>query len=509
MLQIQNLTITHKKDLRGIVKDLSLTLNPGDKAALIGEEGNGKSTLLKLIYDEHLVEGYAEYTGTIQKKGLCLGYLPQELEEEKKRLGVYEFCCRNPGFYNSSPGELAQMAGQMGFPPGLFYSEQRMEELSGGEKVKVQLACILLQNPDVLLLDEPSNDMDVETLEWLEKLIQKFSAPVMYISHDEILLENTANRIVHIEQLRRKTTSRVTVVRSGYRDYVENRLRGIRRQEQQARNERREYAKQQERFRQLEQKVEYGQNAVSRQDPHSGFLLKKKMHAVKSMERRFEKESRDMTELPETEDAMFVKFGEQVQMPAGKRVAEYHRETLTAGGQLLCRNVHLEITGPQRVCIIGKNGTGKSTMLKEIAELLLCREDLHAAYMPQNYEDVLSLDRTPVEYLTVTGQKEEQDRICTYLGSMKYTADEMHHPIKELSGGQKAKVLFLKMSMEQCDVLILDEPTRNFSPLSAPVIREILKNYKGAIISVSHDRKYIREVCTEIYELDKEGLHKR
>lgn len=332
MLKIQNLTITHKKDLREIVKDLSLTLNPGDKAALIGEEGNGKSTLLKLIYDEHLVEGYAEYTGTIQKKGLCLGYLPQELEEEKKGLGVYEFCCGNPGFYDSSPRELAQMAGQMGFPLELFYSDQRMEELSGGEKVKVQLACILLQNPDVLLLDEPSNDMDVETLEWLEKLIQKFSAPVMYISHDEILLENTANLIVHMEQLRCKTTSCITVVRSGYRDYVESRLRGIRRQEQQAQNERREYAKQQERFRRLEQKVEYRQNAVSRQDPHSGFLLKKKMHAVKSMERRFEKERGEMTEFPETEDAIFLKFKDHVRFPAGKRVLAYHQNTLTAGG---------------------------------------------------------------------------------------------------------------------------------------------------------------------------------
>lgn len=508
MLQIQHLTITHKKDLREILKDFSLSLNPGDKAALIGEEGNGKSTLLKLIYDEGLVEDYAEYTGNILKKGLKCGYLPQELEPEKKELSVYEFCCQDSEFYDASPRELAHLAGQLGFPLELFYSEQRMKSLSGGEKVKLQIACILVKKPDVLLLDEPSNDIDVPTLQWLERFVRELRIPVLYISHDEVLLENTANLIIHMEQLRRKTVSRVTVQKCGYREYVENRMKGLERQEQLAGNERREYAKQQERFRKIEQKVEHQQNVISRQDPHGGFLLKKKMHAVKSQERRFEKAFSEMTEFPETEDAIFVKFGEQVQMPNGKRVLEYDREELSVEGRILSRKVHLEVTGSERVCIVGRNGAGKSTMLKEIAEELLERKDLHAAYMPQNYEDLLDSARTPVEFLAVTGDKEEISRICTYLGSMKYTAEEMHHPIGELSGGQKAKLLFLKMSMQQCDVLILDEPTRNFSPLSTPVIREILKNYRGAIISVSHDRKYIREVCTAVYELDEEGLHK-
>jgi len=509
LLQIQNLTITHRKDLREIIRDFSFFLNPGDKAALIGEEGNGKSTLLKLLYDEQMVEDYAEYTGRIQKEGLKLGYLPQELEEEQGRLSVYEFCCQESAFYDISPKELARTAGQMGIPAELFYSEQKLNTLSGGERVKVQLACILFQKPDVLLLDEPSNDIDVPTLEWLEKFIQKSSVPIVYISHDEVLLENTANLIIHMEQLRRKTVSRVTVQRCSYRDYVSSRLKGLERQEQLAGNERREYAKQQERFRRIEQKVEHQQRTISRQDPHGGYMLKKKMRAVKAQERRFEKAFADMTKFPETEDAIFVKFGEQVQMPAGKRVLEYDRKELIVGERRLSKELHLEITGPEKVCIVGRNGAGKSTMLKEIAEELLGRKDLQAAYMPQNYEELLNPARTPVEFLTVTGDKEERDRICTYLGSMKYTADEMHHPIEELSGGQKAKLLFLKMSMQQCNVLILDEPTRNFSPLSTPVIREILKNYQGAIISVSHDRKYIREVCTKVYELDEEGLHRR
>ena len=178
-------------------------------------------------------------------------------------------------------------------------------------------------------------------------------------------------------------------------------------------------------------------------------------------------------------------------------------------GDVLSRNIRLEVRGPERVCIIGKNGAGKSTLLREIAEQLLARTDLHAGYMPQNYEDLLDLSQTPAEFLAVSGAKEEQDRIRTYLGSMKYTADEMDRPIRELSGGQKAKLLLLKLSMQTCDVLVLDEPTRNFSPLSAPVIRKILNAFPGAVISVSHDRKFIQEVCTAVYELDEEGLHRR
>ena len=116
---------------------------------------------------------------------------------------------------------------------------------------------------------------------------------------------------------------------------------------------------------------------------------------------------------------------------------------------------------------------------------------------------------TPVEYLSKSGDKEEMTRIRTYLGSLKYTADEMEHPIRELSGGQKAKVLLLKMSLSDANVLILDEPTRNFSPLSGPVIRQMVREFPGAVISISHDRKYISEVCDTKYELGKQGLIKK
>ena len=166
----------------------------------------------------------------------------------------------------------------------------------------------------------------------------------------------------------------------------------------------------------------------------------------------------------------------------------------------------LEIGNGEIIGLVGNNGAGKTTLLRKIAEELTNRNDLKAEYMPQNYEDVFKLDVTPVDFLDRSGDKEERTRIRTYLGSLKYTADEMERPIRELSGGQKAKVLLLKMSLSGANVLILDEPTRNFSPLSGPVIRKMLREFPGAVISISHDRKYINEVCDKIYELNHKGL---
>ena len=213
-----------------------------------------------------------------------------------------------------------------------------------------------------------------------------------------------------------------------------------------------------------------------------------------------------MTEIPETEDAIFIKFGEKASMPAGKTVLEYELPQLIVENRVLANDIFLRIKGPEKVCLIGKNGCGKTTLLRKIAEELLDRTDIKASYMPQNYEELLDMNETPVEFLSETGDKEEISHIRTYLGSMKYTPDEMLHKIGDLSGGQKAKLLLLKMSMSGSNVLILDEPTRNFSPLSGPVIREMLQGFGGAILTISHDRKYINEVADIVYELTESGL---
>ncbi len=498
-----------KKDLRELIRDFSFTLNAGDKVAVIGEEGNGKSTLLKWIYDEHLIEDYAEVSGEIMKKDLILAYLSQEMSEAEKNLTAYEFCCDEAAFIESDAGEIAAATAKLKISQEMFYSDRKMNTFSGGEKVKLRMALLLLKKPDVLLLDEPSNDIDIETLEWMEEFIKSSRVPVMFISHDETLLENTANVIIHIEQLRRKRVPRYTVARTGYSQYVAERLSKFANQEQQAVNERLEEKKRQAKLQRIEQSVEHSLRTVSRQMPSKGRLLKKKMKAVKSMEHRFEREAEGMTDFPESEDAIMVGFDEKVSVPTGKTVIDFHMNKLEAGGKTLAENIRLNVRGPEHICIIGKNGVGKTTLLHEIAHKLLDAADIKAAYMPQDYAESIDMNKTPVEYLAESGEKTEVTRAKTYLGSMKYTEEEFSHSISELSGGQKAKLFFLKMILDENNVLILDEPTRNFSPLSNPVIRETLKSFGGAIISVSHDRKYVSEVCKRVLELTESGLTER
>ncbi len=512
MIQIKNVNILHQKDLRTIIENFSLVLNDGDKAVIIGEEGNGKSTLLKWIYCPDIISGYCEASGERIILNQKPGYLPQELKEADCGKSIYGYFLEEPLFLEQTPKELGRMAKQFNLPPDFFYREQLMGTLSGGEKVKAQMLRILLAEPDVLLLDEPSHDIDLETLEWLEALILGWKGIVLFISHDETLIEQTANVVIHLEQIRKKTQCRYTIACMPYLQYRRERMEQFTKQERMAENDRRRKKLREEKYRRIFQSVEYAQQAVSRQNPGKARLLKKKMHSVKSMGRRFAREEENMTEMPEEESAIFFKLGsENAKIPAGKTVIEYSLKALYTphGERLLAKDIHLWIRGAEKICIVGTNGAGKTTLLHKIAEELLNRTDIAAQYMPQDYEELLDFSMNPVDFLAQSGDKEERTRIRTYLGALKYTADEMNHTIGQLSGGQKAKILLLKMSLSNANVLILDEPTRNFSPLSGPVIRQMLKEFPGAVISISHDRKYIGEVCDKVYRLTPNGLEEQ
>lgn len=507
MMQVKHLTITHKKDLTVLVDDLSFVLGPGDRAALIGEEGNGKSTVLKLLYDPALVEGYADWTGDVIDHGCRKGYLAQELTPEALEVPVLDYCRSTPAFEDTDPRELSRTARQLGLDEGLFYDWRPMSTLSGGERVKLRLALLLLAQPDLLLLDEPSNDLDVDTVEWLEDFLLSCPVPVLYVSHDQLLLTRTANVVIHLERLRRRTTARCTVSNLDYASYTTQRQAAFAQQEQISRKEHAQYQAKLETYRKIRDKVDHQQATISRQDPHGGRLLKKKMHAVQSLGRRFQREAEQMTPMPEWEEAILAAFDPvKAALPAGKTVLRLDLPQLTAGDRVLARNLHLWVTGPEKIGIIGPNGVGKSTLLKLLADQLLPRDDIRAAYMAQNYFDQLPRGQTPVEILAPSGRKEDITRARTLLGAMKYQAQEMDHPAASLSGGQCAKLLFLAMVLRGSNVLLLDEPTRNFSPLSAPVIRKVLAEFPGAILSVSHDRQYLSQVCQRVLKLTPNGL---
>ena len=505
MLILRNVTIRSRKDDRLLVDDLSFTLHAGERAALIGEEGNGKSTLLKWIFDPKIVEGYAEASGQCVVDGK-LGYLPQELPGEDTDLPVCAYLDGACGYYTLSPREVNDVAQRLGLSPALFDETRPMGTLSGGERVKVQLAALLLSRCDILLLDEPSNDLDIETLEWLSGFMNAFPGAVLYISHDEVLLEETANLIVHLEQVRRKTICRCTVSREGYRAYMDQRARQFAHQEQVARFEKADFQKKKDRYLSIYNAVEHAQESLTRQDPSTGRLLKKKMHTVKSMGRRLDKEEESLTQLPEAEWAILPKWEPGIELSRGKVVLDYSLDELRIEDRLLSQDVHLKIVGPEKVCILGPNGCGKSTLMDQIAQELLSRKDIRCTYMPQRYGEGVSYGMRPEEYLAPDGDKESVTKARIYLGSMKYTTEEMSHPVSDLSGGQRAKLLLLKAILNKSNVLLLDEPTRNFSPLSCPAVRQLLASFPGCILSVSHDRRYIEEVTPVLYTLTENGL---
>ena len=496
MIEIKNLSI--KVNDRYLVKDLSLNLNKNDKLAIIGEEGNGKSTLLKCIIG---ICNYAEVTGTINLNNNKIGYLEQHITESYKEQKVFDYLFISDNDYYNKINNLYKNLTILNIKDDIL--DKRMNILSGGEKIKVAILKLLLDDNDALLLDEPTNDLDIETLIWLENFINKIDKPIIYISHDETLLSKTANMILHIEILKKKTECKHTLLRIKYNEYIDLRLRTILHQTQVHNFEKKELEKKEEKLKWQKQRVEFEQNNISRSDPHGGRLLKKKMHNVKSQEKKLE--NIDITEKPDPEESIYFKF-EEVNIPNNKKILNLNNYNLIINNNNI--KINLEVYGNVHICIIGKNGTGKTTLIRKIYDMLKDRTDIKVGYMPQDYNDILNSYDNVLGFITNGSKnKEEITKSRMYLGNMKFTPEEMTGNIDNLSGGSKAKLILMKLVLDKCNVLILDEPTRNVSPLSNPVIRKVLKEFKGTIISVSHDRKYIEEVPNKIYLLTNNELN--
>jgi len=460
MIDIQNLTIKTMKESRTLIDHLQLSIQKEDKMVIIGEEGNGNSTLLKCIFNEQLIANYCTYVGEIIKNDCSLGYLSQELSEHEKKLTITELFSEN-----NWPKEMLKAMDEFGIES--FVSDKKIADFSGGERFKYLFLKLLAMNPDVLLLDEPTNDLDIGTIEWLEKFIQKTTRPVIFVSHDETFIKHTANAILHIELTHRKQLTKYTLTREPYNTYLSHRENNLHKQEQIARKQ------------------------------------------AADQKKRLDKETENFLEIPNVEEASEFHFDPSIHVHRHKKILELALDTLQIGNKQLTQNIKLSISGAEKVAIIEENGVGKSTLLKCILASLKEQSSLKIGYMPQNYEEVLDANQSPIQFLVTDGYKEAMTKAFTLLGSMKFTPDEMQQTIGQLSGGQKAKLLLVKMRLERCEILILDEPTRNFSPLTTPVLCYALAQYGGAIISISHDRRYLQEVATTIYELTGEGLIKR
>lgn len=525
MLIISNLTIVLKKDLRTLIKDFSFVLNKKDKVGIIGEEGNGKSSLLKVLYNPEEASKYLEITGTNSIKNEKIGYLPQMIDEEKLNLSINELLNKEIDYSSLDYKKYYQYIDMFHLDEEkLLSNEIKVKSLSGGERIKLFLLIELMKEPTILLLDEPSNDLDLSSLNLLEDLIKNIDIPVMFISHDESLLSKCANKIIHIESLKSKSEPRVTVKSLNYDDYFTSREDFLDKNIQEYKKDKENFEKKMDKFNKVYQSVNYALNTASRSQPGVAKNLKDKMHSVKSMEKRYAKEKETLTQKYEVEEGINLKFDNLNILDAkgsssnskinylidpSKVVLDLNIEQLKINNEkaLIDKPISLYIKGSKKIAIIGENGAGKSTLLKLIYEELANKSSFNVGYMSQNYEDELLNYMSPLDYLAKeigASTKEELTKIQTYLGSLKFTYEEMNRSISSLSGGQKAKIFFTKLILKKVNVMLLDEPTRNISPLSNKSFISSIKEYKGAIIAVSHDRNFIYQVFDEIYELSSE-----
>jgi ATPase subunit of ABC transporter with duplicated ATPase domains len=275
------------------------------------------------------------------------------------------------------------------------------------------------------------------------------------------------------------------------------------RQENLARKQKSEYDAQMEKWRQIYQKVEHRQNTISRQDPHGGQLLKKKMKNVKAVKERIDKVER--IKKPDPEEAVNIFFDYKETLSLRKAIFDDHLDFLLINGRQLTSDLRLQIYGPARIGIVGPNGCGKSTYLRYVDQKMI-EHGISHYMMHQDYQEILDLTKSAVEFLTKSGMKEEKSEIMTYLGNLKFTEEEMMVAMESLSLGQRAKVILVDMVRSPVDCLILDEPTRNLSPLTLPVIQSMFKQFHGAILAVSHDRRFLSQVCDQYYLFTTEGL---
>lgn len=478
------------KQGRDLITSFSMSVNQGDCIGIIGEEGNGKSVFLKsLILDESLADLKINRKLSLDK--LIFGYVGQELTETEQNQSIIDFVLDEDW---NRYGEFISLYHSMLATLTEKDLERTMQSLSGGEQVRIQLLKLQIQQADCYLLDEPTNNLDLEGLKWFEAWLKTQTIPIFLVSHDIKTLKKTANRILHFEQLNRKSLPQLTLYEGTYDTYINIRSRSLKHHQQQLNYQLRQQAIQEEKWQKQYQKVKHQLQHVNRADPG----LQKKMKNLKAQKkRRLRGENlvhRDV------ETAITFQISNQVQHR--KTVLQIHIECLENADRVLGTHYHYMLGTSDKVALIGRNGCGKTTLFREIVR----QTNGNAGVMHQDYHLNLEFDQSAISNCTYSLDKEEITKIRAALGGLNFTTDEMECPVALLSGGQKAKISLLKILLKEPEVLLLDEPTRNLSPISVPVIYDMLQRYQGTILCITHDRQLIECVFEDVLEMTKTGF---
>lgn len=503
--------MTFEFGARVIVQEATWHIQPNERIGLIGYNGTGKSTLLKVLVGEYLPS-----SGTVERsKSTSIGYLHQDLlsfdtnqsilevamgafervqtlENEIEELGHRLEKQHDDDLLLQYTDKLHEMDLLDGYSiqhrteevlQGLGFANSDLQrpyrEFSGGWRMRVLLAKMILQQPDLLLLDEPTNHLDLPSIEWLEKYLQHYQGSVVIVSHDKYFLNRMVNRIVELYQ------RQLHIYNGNYSYYEQEKELRIEMQQRAFENQQ-DYIKQQERF------IERFKAKAS------------KAAAAQSAMKRLEK-------LDRIEDVAIerpsIKINFQIDKTPGKILCELRDVRKAFGEQLIIENGSAEIDRGDKIALIGANGKGKSTLLRIIAGAETFEgqrkwgHNVEASFYAQHQLEALNLNHTILDEMMTCGSQKTELELRSLLGCFLFSGEDADKRIKVLSGGEKARVALAKTIVSKANFLMLDEPTNHLDMHSCDLLIEALNKYEGSFILVSHDRYFISKTANRIWEI--------
>ncbi len=475
MIVVKNLS----KLIRGeiLFSEVNFVLNKNTKAALIGPNGCGKTTLFRLILKEVDPDG-----GTIAIEHERIGYLPQEFVFKPTQT-VRQYL-DNLGKQTTDPKLLGKIMSELFLK--LEHPKQLLESLSEGQKLKIILTSILIHKPTLLLLDEPTNHLDLEGILWFENFIKNFKGSVLMISHDRAFLDHTVNQIFEFDE------HKLVVFHGNYTDYKSEKESLLRRREI--------MIKVQEKKRQ--KLAELITNAHKIKDG------KARGKAIRAAEKRMEREI-TANEISKYQKYEIHGLHFTGNTHAAKLILRLNKLTHAYGPKSVLTNINLELRGNERAWLSGINGAGKTTLLQIITQHLIptsgeikLGENMKIGYFRQNQEH-LPMDKKITEFLFDTAGISEV-RAISFLGKLSFTKDYLHRKIGNLSPGERARLSLGLFTNESFNFLILDEPTNHLDIVTKEIIEKELNQFSGSLLLVSHDRYFVEQVgVNRILRLEK------
>lgn len=503
-----------------VLKEISFHIEENEKATIVGVNGAGKSTLLKIIMNEMS----ADEGEVILSKGKTIGYLAQhqdtssdhtiyeEVLEVKKDIIAMEEKIRKleKDMKHAGKDELDQLMETYaslthrfelangyawkseitGVLKGLGFTEdefqKRISTLSGGQRTRVFLGKLLLSRPDIILLDEPTNHLDMDSIHWLENFLSNYRGSVLVVSHDRYFLDKIVTKVIDLDQ------GRAVTYRGNYTQYSTKKEAIIEAQIREYENQQREIRHQEEVITKLR-----------------SFNREKSIKRAESREKMLEK--MEILEKPVTYQPK-IRIRLEPSVISGNDVLTIDNLSKSFGDRLLFHELHLEIKRGEKVALIGKNGTGKTTILKIINKYLAADTGkiaigakVRIGYYDQE-QQVLHENKTIFDEISDAYPTLTHTRIRNLLAAFLFTGDDVFKPIHSLSGGEKGRVSLAKLMLSNANFLILDEPTNHLDLYSKEILEDAINNYEGTVFYVSHDRYFINKTATRILDLTEQGL---